>query len=478
MAEQYERCDIPLGGRVKAVAEDSPASRAGVHVGDRVVAVDGHVLSDVLDWMWYADYEAITLTIVDPEGAERSVELVDQDGEDWGIDFEDALFDGIKRCANNCAFCFMKQLPANMRSTLSIKDDDYRLSFLQGNFITLTNLNESEVARIIEQRLSPLYISFHAVDADVREQLIGKNHARALEHFEKLVQANIEMHVQIVLVPDVNDGAELDKTLTYLYSRRPAVASVGIVPVAYTDVTTEIAGRPPKSFNDQTSAAQVISQVQRYQFWARAGKLGQGADLSDTTIDLKPVEGEETWVYLADEFYIYAHAPFPSIEWYDDFVQYENGIGMVWGFVEDLQESYDSISSALATVPEGSDALTIVIGELATDTMLGALSALRAGGKVRVLPVKNRFFGGNVSVTGLLTAQDILQAIAYDQKHINHETVYAIPDTISNTDGLTLDDYTFSMIQTESQATITFVSADAQGLVAALQYASSVLAEK
>ncbi|MDR1413216.1 MAG: DUF512 domain-containing protein, partial [Actinomycetes bacterium] len=244
---------------------------------------------------------------------------------------------------------------------------------------------------------------------------------------DQLTAAGIDLHIQIVLVPGLNDADVLDDTLRWLAhpARRQHIASVGIVPVAYTDHSP--ADQPRRSFNDEESARAVIAQVQREQFRQRE-------------------ETGQTWVHLADEFYVYANAPFPTIEWYDDFPQYENGIGIILNFVADVREQYDELRAAIWQLPAGHDAVTLMCGELARDTMLGTLSALEAGGRIRLLPVRNRFFGGNVSVTALLAAQDVLHACVYDSEALRrkseHSTIYVVPDALFNSEGVSLDDWT------------------------------------
>jgi putative radical SAM enzyme (TIGR03279 family) len=369
-----------------------------------------------------------------------------------GLEFENSLMDKPRLCKNKCIFCFMDQLPNGLRKSLYLKDDDYRLSFYEGNFITLTNITDDEVERIIEQRLCPLYVAFHAFDSSVRERLLGANHARALEIFGRLIEAGIELHVSIVLVPGINDGTVLDETLNFLAKHRPHVTTVGIVPVAYTKYTKDIAGLAPRSYDDQESAAQVIEQVQSYQFTSRD-------------------ETEATWVHLADEFYIYARAPFPTSEWYDGYDQYENGIGIVHSYVEDIRAYFNELASAFDSLDDGSEALTVITGELACETMLGTLCAIRSGGKARLLPVENRFLGGNVNVTGLLSGADIVHAIRYDASRLDKPTMYVIPWSIFNDDELTIDGYTPERIASEVENVVLFVSDDAQGLLDAVEEA-------
>jgi len=447
------------GGLIAAVEADSPAARAGLQAGQRLLSAQGETLRDSIDWLWVSDGAQVDVVARDAQGSERALTLRRDQGESWGLEFADPLFDGIKTCCNDCAFCFMKQLPEGLRPSLYVRDDDYRLSFLQGNFVTLTNIDDGEVARIIEQHLSPLHVSLHAVDPQVRRRLMGHNQERGLVVLDRLLEAGIDVHIQIVLVPGVNDGDVLDQTLLYLAdpARKPRVASVGIVPVAWTKYVKDTAlsargtgsDTPLPNWRDALDCARVIEQVQRYQF---AEEKAQDCD----------------WVYLADEFYITAQAPFPLAKYYDGFPQYENGIGMVWGLIEDFKEHLARIQQALSLVPEQSEALTLVCGELIRDTLIGALGAVGAGGKVRLLPVRNEFLGGTVSVTALLSASDIIRAISYDFERTSLPTTYLIPEVIFNSVGLTLDGRMIDEIVLRLPAPALFFPATATGLADAI----------
>lgn len=437
--------DTPRGGLIAVVDPGSPAERAGIVAGERLLAVDGSSIADILDWQWFSDGDAVELTITSVDGTERTVAARREPGEAWGLHFAERLFDGVRTCLNSCTFCFMTQLPAGMRRSLYVRDDDFRLSFLDGNFITLTNLTDADVARIAEQQLSPLHVSLHAVSPDVRAELVcTRGEDRALERFDQLVEAGVDLHVQIVLVPGVNDGEELDRTLTWL-AEREGVVSVGIVPLGY----TRHQHRFDSSYNDQLAAAMVIQQVQRWQF---AMKERDGI----------------AWVMLADEFYMNARAPFPTAEWYDGFPQYENGIGVVRTFVDEVTERRADFETAVGSLERDAEIATIVTGVMAATTLAGALNACDAAGAVRLLAVPNRFFGGNVSVTGLLTGEDLSAAIASDAARLGRPTAYLVPDVVLNADGVTLDDWNVDRIVAESGADLRLVSSDAAGLLAGL----------
>lgn len=439
---------VAQGARILSVTKGSPADRAGLRTGQIIFSVDGHELHDILDWQWYTDADSMTIrvarwpfghsAVADQQRYDLSqcedpyeVALAREPGEPWGIEFGAAIFDRVRTCRNDCAFCFMSQLPKGMRKSLYLRDDDYRLSFLQGNFVTLTNLSDEDVDRIIEQNLSPLHVSVHSTNPEVRRGLICSREDRALERLDVLLEAGIDVHVQIVLVPGVNDGDELTETLTWL-AEREGVISVGIVPLGYTRYQELFSA----SYERPEAARVVIDQVTPWQdaFRERDG-TGQ--------------------VYLADEFYLNAGAPLPEWELYDGAPQFENGIGMVSNFLAEL-----------AAAPEGSLDLserTLVTGTLFAPVLATVLAAHDADGAVAVLAVENRYFGGNVSVTGLLTGVDIVDAI----RDHGARGEYDLPDVIFNADGVTLDDMTLREIAQHSGAHVRLVSSDPAGLLSA-----------
>lgn len=425
-------------GVITRVEPGSPAAASGVSPGQAVVAVDGQPVRDVLDWQWLTDGESVRVTLQDQAGDTTDVELSRDALRGWGIEFGDLVFDRIKTCRNDCAFCFMTQLPAGLRSPLYLRDDDFRLSFLQGNFITLTNLKDEDVERIATQRLSPLYVSLHAVDPEIRARLMCvRGQDEGIARFDELLDEGIDLHVQIVLVPGVNDGEHLDRTLNWL-AEREGILSVGIVPVGFTRHQSSITA----SYTEPIDAALVIEQVQRWQFAMRE-------------------RDGVTWVHLADEFYLNARAPFPRTEWYDGYPQYENGIGLVRAFVDETMELRTELESALLGLPADQELVTVVTGMMAATTIAGALDACEARGRVRLLVVPNRFFGGNVSVTGLLTGQDIADAMASDA----HAGTYLVPEVVFNADGVTLDDMALGDIESRGGAKVLVTSSDAAGLL-------------
>lgn len=432
------------GGVVADVESGGAAQRAGLSAGDVVLAADGEALRDVIDWRWLADGAVVVVSVRAADGTVRDVELVREPGETWGFTFTEPVFDGIRTCRNRCTFCFVAQLPPGMRASLRVRDDDYRLSFLHGNFITLTNLSDDDIERIVEQHLSPLYVSIHSSDPAIRKALIGAAPKdRALEHFDRLADAGIETHVQIVLVPGVNDGEALDSTLEWLEARR-GVVSVGIVPLGYTRYQERFAS----SF-DAKLAEQVIARVEPRRE-AHRSQTGR------------------SWVHLADELYLKSGRETPPADTYDGFPQHENGIGIVRSFLDDISRRKDELSAAVAALAPGTS-VRVVVGESAAPVLERALHEIAAPSgspdDVGVLAVRNIFFGGNVSVTGLLTAHDLVPAIASGPQ----ESTYLVPDIVSNSDGLLLDDVRAADLASMTRRDVRLLSCDADGLLGVLR---------
>lgn len=426
------------GGVLSAVDGGSPAKRAGLHAGDVLVAVDGRNLRDILDWQWASDGLSVEVSVSRGSSVEK-LTLSRDAGQAWGIAFRDAVFDGVRTCDNHCVFCFMTQLPKGLRSALYLRDDDYRLSFLQGNFITLTNLTDLDVERIAEQHLSPLYVSLHAVDPAVRETLMHAEEDLALTRFDALLEAGIDFHVQIVLVPGVNDGRVLDESLRWLAGRE-GVLSVGLVPLGYTAHQKRFS----TSYGDSAAAGELIDQVVP---WQDAFRERDGIG----------------WVYLADELYLSAGREVPAATAYDGYPQYENGIGLVRSFIDDFARQSGSLAQAAAALPPDR-VVGLLAGELFAPVLESAIAQLRAP-VLRVIPVQNRFFGGNVSVTGLLASTDVLSAIAETPE----ADTFLVPSIVANADGLLLDDVAAAELGARSGKDVRLISCDVGGLLGALQ---------
>jgi putative radical SAM enzyme (TIGR03279 family) len=409
--------------------------------GDLVLAVDGRKLRDVIDWMWLTSEPAVEVE-VRRDGEPLTLALHRGYDEELGVEFADVLFDGVRTCDNACLFCFVGQLPSGLRDSLYVRDDDFRLSFLAGNFVTLTNLDDEDVERICEQRLTPLYVSLHAVDADVRSTLVCATvEDRTLERIDELLGAGIELHVQIVLVPDVNDGEQLQRTLAWL-AERDGIASVGVVPLGYTSSQQRFA----RSFEDPAHAAMVLDSLE---LW-RAGMAE---------------ERGTRWVYAADEFYLAARRELPSADDYDGFPQFENGIGMARAFIDEFEEAA-SMADGSPEPGETPRAVVIVTGELFAPVLRRLVPRLGdLGVEARVLAVPNRFLGGDVSVAGLLTGRDVAEAIANEPGG----DTFLVPDVVLNSDGLLLDDVRVSDLILLTGKDVRVIASDAESLVTEVQ---------
>jgi putative radical SAM enzyme (TIGR03279 family) len=359
------------------------AERSGLQPGDRLVSINGHVLHDIIDYQFYAAEEKLELEI--ERGEKRLRYRVQRGyGEEFGLQFIDDVFDGLRRCHNRCAFCFVDQMPAGMRSSLYIKDDDYRYSFLHGNFITLSNWTERDWERVAEQHLSPLYISVHATDLDLRRRVFNNPHLPDIRaQLRRLVELGIKMHTQIVVLPGIDDGQCLERTVQDLAELYPGVQSIGVVPIGLTRY--HAAGLRLLSAEEERA---IVEQMMRWQAGYRA-RVGIGL------------------VYPSDELFLRAAFPIPSAEEYDGFPQLENGIGLARQFLDEAKESRGrdgEVARRRGTVVCG-----MLIAPLLRDIVQKLNDAL--GLDITVMPVENRFFGSTVTVSGLLTGRDVLGAL-------------------------------------------------------------------
>jgi putative radical SAM enzyme (TIGR03279 family) len=361
------------GGVVATIAPDSLAERIGLRPGDELLSINGRRLRDVIDVQFYAAEERAAF-VVRREGQALTVEAERRYGEPLGLDFVDLTFDGIRRCDNRCEFCFVAQMPSQLRTSLYVKDDDYRLSFLTGSYITLTNLSEADWARISEQRLSPLYVSVHATDLDLRRRTLRNPDAPdVMAQLRRLADLGIEVHTQIVVTPGLNDGPHLDASIGDLSGLYPLTRSVSVVPVGLTRFH-----RGGCRTHTDAEMRLVFKQVAAWQSRLRQ-RLGVN------------------FAYLSDEWYLRLGEPVPEADAYDRLDLTENGIGLVRRFLEDWRlETRDWLASI-------SDLQSLT---LATSTLFAPL--LRSVTGAGVVPITNHFFGETVTVAGLLTGQDVV----------------------------------------------------------------------
>lgn len=413
--------------KIASVDPGSPAWEAGFEVGDGIEAVDGHPLADILDWQWLTAQDECVISYVGKDGERGCVDLVRTDPVPWGITFADTVFDGVRTCKNACTFCFMHQLPRGLRRTLYVRDDDFRLSFMQGNFVTLTNLDAPSVERIIEQRISPLRVSLHAVDAHVRAALMGKHAHVGLRNLEALLEGGISVEAQIVLVPGANDGDVLDETLAWAYAH-DGIEDVGIVPLGFTDHQSTFSA----SFDEPALARAVLERIEPFQERALA-------------------ERGYPWVFAADEFYLNAYGDhvldhLPPASFYGGFPLFEDGIGVVRSSVDDFAraEEEGAVARAAHLLRASASKAVLLFGCAMEPYAKRLFDGVPLRGVVDLVFVPNRFLGGNVDVTGLLSGTDMADAV---REHAWADATFCLPAIAFNADGLTIDEMSAADIQ-------------------------------
>lgn len=423
---------------IKNVRANSVGAEMEIEAGDILLSINNQPIDDILDYQYYAQDDYLQVEIQKTNREIWLLEIEKDYDEDLGLEFEGIVFDKMKACSNRCIFCFVDQLPRKMRKTLYVKDDDYRYSFLYGNFITLTNLSEADWQKIIKMRLSPLYISVHCTQGKLRSQILQNPRAASIkDDLARLKEAGIEVHTQIVLCPGINDGQILEQTITELAEYYPSVRSVGIVPVGLTGYREKLPELKPVSIQQ---AGQLIKTIDFYQQRFRS-QWGQG------------------FVYLADEFYLRAEADLPPDEYYDDYCQIENGIGLSRLLLEEFEQIRPSLPASVdkreVIIITGLSAVPVL------EVIKDRLSRVD-GLNLKLLPVENRFFGGVVSVAGLLTGKDIIAALG--QSYIGKKVL--IPEVLLRDGQETLlDDITIQDIKENSGAEIAVVDGTAEDLI-------------
>ncbi len=406
--------------RVVAVAPGSPAARAGLVPGDEILAMGGQVPRDVIQYQLLAD-EPILEFELRRGGLEVPATVVREGNEPLGIEVDAALFDQVRTCDNHCEFCFIFQLPKGLRKSLYVKDDDYRLSFLYGNFTTLTRFTEADLERVVTEGLSPLWVSIHATDPEIRARMLrNRRGATSLRWLRALLDHGVEIHGQVVVCPGINDGAVLDDTLAGVLDCYPELKSVACVPLGVSKYTSEKTMRP----HSQAEAAATVELIER---WQQTFQSALGRRM----------------VFASDEYYLLAGRPFPTLAEYEDLAQLENGIGIAaafgasfrgqWSGAHPAGGFFQSVDGAPAAgyraprapgsvtlMPRPGAPVTVLTGEYAAPILAPLVEPHGA----RVLPVANRFFGGNIAVAGLLAGEDVAAAL----KGEPHGHRYLLPD--------------------------------------------------
>ena len=427
--------------KILNVEKGSPAAKVGALAGETLVSLNGNEIIDVLDYRFYQNEKTVEMELQAENGDVRTVIVKKGEYDELGLLFETYLMDKQHSCRNNCIFCFIDQLPKGLRESLYFKDDDSRMSFLFGNYITLTNLTEHEIERIIKLHISPVNVSVHTTNPELRVKMMGNRFAgEALDILWRLCEAGIRVNCQLVLCPGWNDGQELERSLSDLV-KHENIGSIACVPVGLTGHRDGLCKLEP--FNKQT-ASDVIDITECY---------------GDKTVEMY---GERR-VFAADEFYLIAEREMPESDFYGDFLQLENGVGM-WAMLKsECEEALDDYNS-----PEETRNITLVTGESAYPLLSNIVDNVAKkwhNFKCNVVAIKNNFFGGKITVTGLITGTDIIEQL--NGKNLGTELLIS-SNMLRHEGDMFLDSITVEEVENKLNVKITVVESDGWSLLDAL----------
>lgn len=428
---------------IDRIEPGSIAEELELEPGDVLVSVNGQKIEDVFDYHYLINDEELTVLIRKADGEEWELDIEKDYSEDLGIEFENGLMDDYKSCQNKCMFCFIDQMPKGMRDTLYFKDDDSRLSFLQGNYVTLTNMKEKDIERIIRYHLEPINVSVHTMNPKLRCEMLHNRFAgEALEKMQKLRDAKIEMNGQIVLCKNVNDKEELDYSIRRLTEYIPQMRSLSVVPVGLTKYRE---GLYPLEPFEKEDAKEVLSIIHKWQQYCME-RFGTH------------------FVHASDEWYILAEEPMPSEETYDGYLQLENGVGMMRLLENEFMEALREVKPDSNKIRK----VTMATGKLAApllEKLSRAFSEKFPGVQVQVIPIRNDFFGERITVSGLLTARDILAQL----KEKDLGDVLLLPcNLLRSGEEVFLDDVTLTEVKNALQVQVDIVKSSGQDLLNAL----------
>lgn len=443
MEQKGVRLSKSAGLTIEKVDPDSIAEAVGVEAGDRLISVNGREMKDVLDYRFVEGEEELLLELAKPNGEVWEVEVEKDLDEALGIDFPEMK---IRSCPNKCFFCFVDQMPEGQRDTLYIRDEDYRFSFLFGNYITLTNLTRKDKERIFEQKMSPLYISVHTTDLELRRLMLVNPRARdILAEIREMTEHGIVLHTQIVLCPGINDGDYLVKSIEDLVKFYPSVGSLAIVPIG---LTRHRQGLQELREVSVEGAREMIEWIKP---WQRRFRKEIGYP----------------FVFLADEWYTKAGLPFPPLEEYADLPQQGNGVGIVPLFLSDFEGMLPFLPKKISEPAQ----ILMATGTSFSPFLTSCLKRIRIrGAEMEVVTVVNDFFGDSVTVAGLMSGRDIVKAVRQRISDRFGTRILLLPSVALNEDrNLFLDGMTPQDLEKELDLSVQVVSADAEGLMGFLQ---------
>ena len=433
------------GHTIKSVDPGSIADELGLEPGDRLLSIDGHELEDIFDYKYYIENESIMVVIAKKNGEEWELDI-ENDYQDLGLTFENGLMSDYKSCHNKCVFCFIDQMPKGMRETLYFKDDDSRLSFLQGNYVTLTNMKDKDIERIIKFKLAPINISVQTTNPELRCKMLHNRFAgEALKKIDRLYEAGTPMNGQVVMCKNLNDGDELDRTIRDLTRYIPCMESVSVVPVGLSKYRDGLYPLEPITAED---AAKTIDIIEKWQ---------------------KKVYAEHGihFIHASDEFYILAGRELPEEERYDGYIQLENGVGMIRLLTTEVHEALDELEG-----DEEKEELSIATGKLAAVYLAGFLEEIKKkfpNRKVHLYPIRNDFFGEMITVAGLITGQDLIAQLK--DKPLGSRLL--LPECMFRSgEEVFLDDITRQEVENALQVPVNIVKSSGQDFVNAVLHAS------
>ena len=433
------------GHTIKSVDPGSIADELGLEPGDRLLSIDGHELEDIFDYEYYIENESIMVVIAKKNGEEWELDI-ENDYQDLGLTFENGLMSDYKSCHNKCVFCFIDQMPKGMRETLYFKDDDSRLSFLQGNYVTLTNMKDKDIERIIKFKLAPINISVQTTNPELRCKMLHNRFAgEALKKIDRLYEAGTPMNGQVVMCKNLNDGDELDRTIRDLTKYIPCMESVSVVPVGLSKYRDGLYPLEPITAED---AAKTIDIIEKWQ---------------------KKVYAEHGihFIHASDEFYILAGRELPEEERYDGYIQLENGVGMIRLLTTEVHEALDELEGY-----EEKEELSIATGKLAAVYLAGFLEEIKKkfpNRKVHLYPIRNDFFGEMITVAGLITGQDLIAQLK--DKPLGSRLL--LPECMFRSgEEVFLDDITRQEVENALQVPVNIVKSSGQDFVNAVLHAS------